>query len=115
VSGTNEPLLIVDGVRVDARQYDLALYSGTSVAPSRLDDLAPEDIERIEILSGAAAALYGAGASNGVILVTTKSGGSGPLRLSARATWDASTMPDVFPANYVRSGILTSTGTPTNT
>lgn len=114
VSGTNEPLLIIDGIRVDARQYDLALYSGTSVAPTRLDDLAPEDIDRIEVLSGPAAALYGEGASNGAIVVTTKSGDGGPLRLSGRVTWDASKMPAVFPANYGRSGVVNSSGTPTN-
>ena len=110
--GGNEPLLIVDGIRVDSRQYDLAQLAANSGAPSRLDDLFPEDIERIEVLSGPAAALYGDGAANGVIVVTTKSGGGSPLRLSGRAAWDANKAPDVFPANYQRLGVDPSTGQP---
>lgn len=113
VAGSNEPIVIVDGVRVDSRQSDLPNNEiGSSVAPSRLDDLIPEDIERIEILSGPAAALYGDQAAYGVILVTTKSGDAGPLQLSGRATWDASQMRDVFPANYHRTGVSPTTGQP---
>jgi len=78
--GASEPILIIDGVRADSRQYDVLL--GGPTQPSRLDDLAPEDIERVEVLDGPAAALYGDGAASGVILVTTKSGGDGSLRLS---------------------------------
>ena len=70
--GPGSPIVIIDGVRVDSRQYDMPLGFG-AMAPSRLDDLFSEDIARIEVLGGAAAALYGDGASNGVILVTTKS------------------------------------------
>jgi TonB-dependent SusC/RagA subfamily outer membrane receptor len=108
--GQSPPLVIVDGVRVDSRQSDTSL--GGVSQPSRLDDILPEDIERIEILSGAAAALYGDGAANGVILVTTKSGGRGPLRFSGRATWDARRTTDEFPANYERIGVSPSTGQP---
>ena len=111
LSATKEPVLIVDGVRVDSRQDDQPIGT-TSVAPSRLDDLFPEDIERIEVLSGPAAALYGEGASNGVIVVTTKSGGVGPLHWGGRATWDAAITRDDFPANYHRTGISPSTGQP---
>lgn len=112
ISATNEPIVIVDGVRVDSRQYDFPIGAYTSVAPSRLDDLLPEDIERIEVLSGAAAALYGEGAANGVLLVSTKSGGTGPLHLSGRATWNPSELRDEFPANYRRIGVSPSTGQP---
>ena len=111
ISRPSEPLVIVDGVRVDSRQFDVRI-GGTSPAPSRLDDLLPEDIQQIVILSGPAAALYGDGAANGVILVTTKSGGTGPLRLSGRATWDASRTNDHFPANYHRTGVSPTTGQP---
>ena len=54
---SNAPVLIVDGIRVDSRQAD-NLFNLGAVSPSRLDDVAPEDIERIEVLPGAAAALY---------------------------------------------------------
>jgi TonB-linked SusC/RagA family outer membrane protein len=57
-SDKNGPLLIVDGLKVDNIQY-----------------LDPEMIESIEILKdGASAAIYGAAAGNGVVLITTKSG-----------------------------------------
>jgi TonB-dependent starch-binding outer membrane protein SusC len=88
------------------------LRSAARRRPRRVCDLIPEDIQRIEVLTGPAAALYGDGAANGVIVVTTKSGGGGPLRLSSRATWDASQMRDVFPANYHRLGVSPSTGQP---
>src|SRR5688500_12308487 len=65
----NEPLLIIDGARTRAapggRPFDLGAL------PSRLEDIDPEIIERIDELRGAAAsAIYGPGASKGVILVT---------------------------------------------
>ena len=100
--GASEPILIIDGVRADSRQYDVLL--GGPTQPSRLDDLAPEDIERVEVLDGPAAALYGDGAASGVILVTTKSGGDGSLRLSGRATMDEHETRNDFPANYKRLG-----------
>ena len=109
--GSSEPIVIVDGVRVDSRQFDQPLDLG-GTAPSHLDDLMPEDIERIEVLSGAAAALYGDGAANGVILVTTKSGGPGPFRLTGRVSWSGSQKDTEFPGNYQRLGTSPSTGQP---
>ncbi|MCC7194972.1 MAG: SusC/RagA family TonB-linked outer membrane protein [Gemmatimonadaceae bacterium] len=69
LSQSNEPIVYLDGVRVDNG-------SGSgSAAPSRLDDIDPTSIERLEVLKGAAAAtLYGTEASAGVILITTKKG-----------------------------------------
>jgi len=69
------PLLIIDGVRVDnAQGVDTPNIAGHP-ATARIDDIDPAEIERIEILPGpAAAALYGPGAGNGVILVTTRRG-----------------------------------------
>src|SRR5690242_14100382 len=112
--GSNTPIVIVDGVRVDSRQYDQPIVNGAGVAPSRLDDILPDEIERIEVLSGPAAALYGDGAANGVILVTTKTGGPGPLRLSTRVSWTAMQSNTDFPANYQRVGTSPSTGQPVN-
>jgi len=112
--GPGSPIVIIDGVRVDSRQYDMPLGFG-AMAPSRLDDLFSEDIARIEVLGGAAAALYGDGASNGVILVTTKSGGGGPLHLSGRVAWSATQNQSDFPANYRRVGTSPSTDNPSRT
>jgi TonB-linked SusC/RagA family outer membrane protein len=89
ISGSNDPIVIVNGVRIDAdfstgfKQVNKALPfsgSGTS-ASSRLDDIDPNSIESIDILKGpSAATLYGSDAANGVIVITTKTGSAGPAR-----------------------------------
>lgn len=78
LSQSNNPILYIDGVRAD----NGGGFGGTAAAPpSRLDDIDPESIERIEILKGAAAAtLFGTEASNGVIQVFTKKGSAGAPR-----------------------------------
>jgi TonB-linked SusC/RagA family outer membrane protein len=70
---SNEPLIFVDGVRVNQRSEQLFGVGGQQV--SRLNDLRPEDIEDVEVIKGpAAATLYGADASAGVIQIITKRG-----------------------------------------
>ena len=85
-----EPLFIVDGVIVD-NSSDQQINFGYRTNPSnRLADLNPNDIERVEILKGAAAAaLYGSRANNGVIQIFTKRGSAGETRIdvSTRATY----------------------------
>ena len=79
----NEPIVYVDGIRVD--RSAVQSFNGQG-SPSRLDDIPPESIERIEILKGAAAAtLYGTEASNGVIQIFTKRGQIGRPRFTAQA------------------------------
>jgi len=76
--GYDEPLVIVDGlVRTAPRrsQETNTTYSNSSSAV--LAQLNPEDIESISVLKDASAAIYGMGAENGVILVTTKQGAIG--------------------------------------
>lgn len=80
------PVVYIDGVRVDNSAGEWAggtVNGGTCCAFSggagedRLGDLNPEDIERVEVLKGAAAAtLYGSEASNGVVQIFTKRGRS---------------------------------------
>ena len=73
---SNEPLLIIDGVRADNRSTQIYGVGGQEV--SRLNDINPDDIESIEIVKGpAAATLYGADASAGVIQIRTKRGQAG--------------------------------------
>src|SRR5207248_6025438 len=82
LSQQSEPIVYVDGVHVD-RSGGFGDYIGTGGggSPSRLDDINPEAIERIEVLKGAAAAsLYGTEASSGVVQIFTKSGSPGPPR-----------------------------------
>jgi TonB-dependent starch-binding outer membrane protein SusC len=84
LSQPNEPVVYIDGVRVD-RSGGFGDYIGTGGGgtPSRLDDINPDAIERIEILKGAAAAtLYGTEASAGVIQVFTKTGTRGAPRFT---------------------------------
>jgi TonB-linked SusC/RagA family outer membrane protein len=78
LSQSNNPILYIDGVRAD----NGGGFGQTAAAPpSRLDDIDPESIDRIEILKGAAAAtLYGTEASNGVIQIFTKKGSAGAPR-----------------------------------
>lgn len=76
ISLSNEPLLIVDGVRADNRTMQIFGVGGQN--GSRLNDINPDDIESVEIVKGpAAATLYGADASAGVIQIRTKRGQSG--------------------------------------
>lgn len=80
LSQSNEPIVYVDGVRIDNGGGFGNGFVGTGGGgkPSRLDDIDPTSIEKVEVLKGAAAAtLYGTEASNGVLLITTKRGGVG--------------------------------------
>jgi len=73
---SNEPIVIVDGIRIDSRISQI--YGVGGQAGSRLNDINPDDIESIEIVKGpAAATLYGADASAGVIQIRTKRGRPG--------------------------------------
>ncbi|MGH7555000.1 MAG: TonB-dependent receptor domain-containing protein, partial [Longimicrobiales bacterium] len=81
VTQTNKPLIYIDGVRAD--DSSLALGVG-GAEPTRLTDINPHDIERVEMVKGAAATtLYGTAASNGVVQIFTKRGRTGPARWTA--------------------------------
>jgi TonB-linked SusC/RagA family outer membrane protein len=82
ISGS-EPLYIVDGVIIDNSSDQLVDLGARSNVQNRLADIAPEDIERVEIIRGAAAAaLYGSRANNGVVQIFTKHGRAGSNRTS---------------------------------
>jgi len=86
VNSSSEPLYIVDGVIVNnattrvtntSANYDGQRFVGT-IGQNRLADINPADIERIEVLNGAAAAaIYGSRANAGVIQIFTKRGSTG--------------------------------------
>lgn len=77
LSGNNEPLYIIDGIPMDNRQLGSAGEWGGSDWGDGLSSINPDDIESVSVMKGAAAAaLYGSRASNGVVIVTTKSGGA---------------------------------------
>ena len=84
-AGSNTPLYVIDGV------------PGGSI-----EDLSPNDIESIDVLKDAASsAIYGARASNGVILVTTKKGKAGHVQVSfdGYLGWQNANTNDVTPLN----------------
>ncbi len=94
IFGNSQPLFIVDGVFFNNSSIPAALNDVTGAATagnpqnqdnpsSRIADLNPNDIENVEILKGAsAAALYGAKAAAGVVIITTKKGKSGKSTIS---------------------------------
>ena len=96
LSMSNEPIVFVDGVRVNSGGgFGNNVGAGGGGAPSRLDDIDPSSIERIEVLKGAAAAtLYGTEASNGVIQIFTKKGATGAARWTFNAEQAALDFPD---------------------
>ena len=100
LSGSNQPLYVVDGVPMDNSSFDpqnsFAVADAVSVRDmdfsSRGNDLNPDDIESMTVLKGAAAAaLYGSDASNGAIIITTKKGsntdGKGVVSYSGNFSW----------------------------
>lgn len=102
VTQSNAPTVYVDGVRVDASEKPLFLIGLGGQTTSRLNDLNPADIERVEVVRGAAAsALYGSEASGGVVQVFTKRGRAGENSMSASAKVGATRIPDVFPLQHV--------------
>ncbi len=75
LSELNEPIIIIDGVRVGNTSGFAGFGIGGGGEPNRIEDLKPASIERVEILKGAAAAtLYGTQANAGVIQIFTKQG-----------------------------------------
>ncbi|MDU0369349.1 SusC/RagA family TonB-linked outer membrane protein [Hymenobacter endophyticus] len=76
VAGSSDPLYIIDGVIINNDSPQLLDLGG--YAQNRLVDISPNDVERIEVIKGAAAAaIYGSRASNGVVQIFTKRGQEG--------------------------------------
>ncbi|AHG89359.1 TonB-dependent outer membrane protein, SusC/RagA [Gemmatirosa kalamazoonensis] len=119
ISLSNEPLLIIDGVRANNDVGDRQVPGGgpaTNVSTagqvvSRLNDLNPEDIESIDVIRGpAGVALYGTAAANGVIQVTTKRGRAGRTVWSAFGETGSLKQTTDFPSNYGALGTFASNG-----
>ncbi|MGM0581460.1 MAG: SusC/RagA family TonB-linked outer membrane protein [Bacteroidota bacterium] len=90
ITGNNQPLFIIDGVYVSNAEIPSGLRNASGAnsgneenASNRIADLAPSDIENIEVLKGpSAAAIYGARANAGVVIITTKRGKRGETRVN---------------------------------
>ena len=125
----NDPIVVVDGIRVYASQSDprnnslapavTTLPSGTKQngttiqgqttgafsAPSPLDQIDPNNIETIEVMKGpSATAIYGSDAASGVIVITTKHGRAGPTRWDLALGEGINWIPGRWPVNYYRFG-----------
>jgi TonB-linked SusC/RagA family outer membrane protein len=80
--GDNQPLWVVDGTPISNSSTGAGQFGGSDYG-NNAADLDAENIESISLLKGAnAAALYGSRARNGVVLVTTKKGKSGQVKIS---------------------------------
>lgn len=96
IMGNNSPLIVIDGVpmrndvsgQMDMDTGGAAMIAGGSEEGSdALSQLNPDDIESITVLKGAnSAALYGSAASNGVLMITTKKGREGALRIDVSSS-----------------------------
>ena len=100
ISGS-DPLYIVDGVIIDNSSAQLADLGGRSNPQNRLADLNPADVERIEIIRGAAAAaLYGSRANNGVVQIFTKRGSIGKPRFALSSRYASNELREQQPFNF---------------
>ena len=96
VSQGNNPLIYVDGIRVRSSGTQYQDEAGHSSSP--LGDINPDDVERIEIIKGAAAStLYGTEAAGGVIQIFTKRGSSGSAAWSLGMDYGINNMGHVGP------------------
>ncbi len=87
ILGSSEPLYVIDGVVIsntttNVTNLNVAAGGTAEIGTNRLADINPNDIEKIDVIPGASAsAIYGSRASNGVVLITTKTGKAGQLKI----------------------------------
>ncbi|OWR14924.1 SusC/RagA family TonB-linked outer membrane protein [Chryseobacterium sp. VAUSW3] len=102
LTASNDPLIVIDGIPMD--------FGGVSGASNALALINPNDIESFSVLKDASsAAIYGNRASNGVILITTKKGSSGRLKVNFTTTASVSTKMgnlDVLTADEFRAFVM---------
>jgi iron complex outermembrane receptor protein len=104
LNASNDPLIVIDGMPIDG--------GGISGQANALALINPNDIESFSVLKDAsAAAIYGARASNGVILITTKKGKSGAMKVdftTQLSVGNISKKADVFSADEIRNIVRAS-------
>ncbi|TGE06231.1 SusC/RagA family TonB-linked outer membrane protein [Hymenobacter fodinae] len=113
VTGTGQPLYVVDGVPLDGRTARPGLVAsadvGTGADSNPLNFLNPDDIESLTVLKDASAtAIYGSRAAYGVVLITTKKGKSGAPILNVGVSGGFSTLlrrPEFLDAGQYRQAI----------
>lgn len=103
ITGSSSPLIIIDGVPVSNTSVNIQ-SSGTAgvTEQSRLNDFNPEDIAKVTVLKGAAAAaVWGTGAANGAIIIQTKKGKAGKMSIDITS----STAFDKINVEFEKQGI----------
>ncbi|UOR05318.1 SusC/RagA family TonB-linked outer membrane protein [Hymenobacter aerilatus] len=113
VTGTGQPLYVVDGVPLDGRTARPGLVASTDVGAGAdsnpLNFLNPDDVEAVTVLKDASAtAIYGSRAAYGVVLITTKKGKTGAPVLNVGISNGFSTLlrrPDFLNASQYREAI----------
>lgn len=115
VNGSSDPLYIIDGVIVNNTSTNVLAI--TSVVQNRLSDINPQDIERIEVIKGgAAAAIYGSRASNGVVQIFTKRGKAGKPKVTLSTSINFNSLRkkigfNQVPLNWINAGDPTDLST----
>lgn len=120
INGDGQPLIYVDGVRVENLSLNPYGRATGGQRVSSLSTLNPNDIENIEVLKGpAAASTYGTNASNGVVLITTKSGKlraglDRPYMINYQFTYGTNEQPFKYPSEFLNAdtlnGVLKNSG-----
>ena len=95
--GNNEPLYVIDGVIISSAGEDVVAAGGVAnsgqEAQNGLNGINPRDIESIQVLKDASAtAIYGSRGANGVVLITTKQGVKGKVKINSFTTTSIRTM-----------------------
>ena len=87
INGSNEPLYVIDGVQIQG--------STSASGTNPLSSLNPADVLSMEILQGpSATAIYGSRGTNGVVLITTRRGKAGDIKISYGLTYSIQTAPE---------------------
>jgi TonB-linked SusC/RagA family outer membrane protein len=104
LSLNNDPIYIIDGIRMEASNSSSSIGIGGAI-PSRVGDIDPEQIATIEVVKGpSAATLYGTDAANGVIVITTKRGRPGRPKWNVYVERGALKDKNTYPTAYTLWG-----------
>jgi TonB-dependent SusC/RagA subfamily outer membrane receptor len=110
LSLSNEPLIVIDGVRIDNSP---APGNFSTQRINNFSGINPEEIESVDILKGpSASALYGTAAANGVLVIKTKRGRAGSTQWNASMEFGQVDQPAEFFDNYRAWGRNVVNGTP---
>ena len=104
LSLSNDPIVIIDGIRMESSTGSSAIGIGGS-NPSRLSDIDPNQIESLEIVKGpSASTLYGTDAANGVLVITTKRGRVGAAKWDTYLQHGTLSDHNTYPTAYTAFG-----------